>query len=796
MARSWHVRYALAYTVVMLAGGTVSLLQLHAEAPLDDAQWVQVAPAQYAGEQVAQAPAPQPVPVIPETVVPGEVTTPTDATPQPGEPQVGPFGPGGVFSNRVEGPFLPDVEGTKINVGKKTANVDLQARPPIIDTNYRQALITVPGLLLSEENVPLIAIGYRGLDPDRNQFMLMLEDGIPLGANIMGFNESYYLPPLQIVDHIEFIHGGSALMYGPQPGGALNFVTKDPIPDRACAFFAENAYGSHNFFSTFEGITGTLNTGFGDFGYYVYGLHRQSQGFRTFNSRYDLDYTGGKFIIQTNPNSRLIMNVNAYDEKHGEPGRLDRPTFYINPRIATRPHDVFELKRLFGSFDYQEVIDDDSYLEVQTWTNYFERFSRRQRGGGFGTVPTDNVSDYRLEQFNVFGFQPRLRHDYRIFDGEAVQTLSVGMLYYLNMGDRKDTRGPVESPNRVSVEPRTLADRDTHYLSFFGENRFQVGDLSVVPGIRLESIWQSVHENFNAGKLEDGVPFGDKEANDFVPLLGLGTAYEFTPRSQVYGNISQAYRPLLFQETVSPGPADIVSGDIGPGRSYQGEVGFRTNPAPYFTMDTSLFYLEFNDQVGQIGPVIQNVGDSRHRGWEFATEMDLIGLANAWDGYDMPAPNAVGVFFNTMLLNARFFEGPVAGKSPQYAPEYIMRTGFTYTYRDISDYFNGNQGRNNGYGNNGYYRNGTYYGRDRFRIWFTGTFVGRHFGDDGNSPDFFIPSYKVWDLTFDYKLYRNTVTLFGGIYNIFDEQYFARVRADGIEPLDFRNYQGGIRIFW
>src|SRR5688572_22202303 len=51
----------------------------------------------------------------------------------------------------VQGPFLPDVERTRINSGKKSSLIDLDAFPRITNNNYRQALALTPGLYLSEE---------------------------------------------------------------------------------------------------------------------------------------------------------------------------------------------------------------------------------------------------------------------------------------------------------------------------------------------------------------------------------------------------------------------------------------------------------------------------------------------------------------------------------------------------------------------------------------------------------------------------------------------------------------------
>ena len=105
----------------------------------------------------------------------------------------------------VQGPFLPAVQGTHINSGKKSSVIDLDEFPRITNNNYRQALAKTPGLFVSEETTPLVSIGYRGLNPDRVQFTQVLKDGIPIHADQFGYPEAYYTPPLDTVDRIEFL---------------------------------------------------------------------------------------------------------------------------------------------------------------------------------------------------------------------------------------------------------------------------------------------------------------------------------------------------------------------------------------------------------------------------------------------------------------------------------------------------------------------------------------------------------------------------------------------------------------
>jgi hypothetical protein len=48
-------------------------------------------------------------------------------------------------------PALPPVEGTRINSGKKTSFAKPDEFPTITNNNYREAMATTPGILVSEE---------------------------------------------------------------------------------------------------------------------------------------------------------------------------------------------------------------------------------------------------------------------------------------------------------------------------------------------------------------------------------------------------------------------------------------------------------------------------------------------------------------------------------------------------------------------------------------------------------------------------------------------------------------------
>ncbi|OGW18642.1 MAG: hypothetical protein A3K09_08175 [Nitrospinae bacterium RIFCSPLOWO2_12_FULL_47_7] len=155
---------------------------------------------------------------------------------------------------------------------------------------------------------------------------------------------------------------------------------------------------------------------------------------------------------------------------------------------------------------------------------------------------------------------------------------------------------------------------------------------------------------------------------------------------------------------------------------------------------------------------------------ELFTEADLIGIYDFAKRTEfVKRIGSFSPFVSLTLLDAEFYEGPSSERQPQYAPKYNLRTGVNYEWRQC------------------------------VKINMSSTFVGDHFADDASTLNRKIPSYKVWDLTGEVKLFRNLwkavdMSLFGGINNLFDEKYYSRIRGDGIDPAYGRNLYGGVKF--
>ena len=657
--------------------------------------------------------------------------------------------------------FPQAVEGTKIFAGKRATVIDLDALPKVQANNYRQALASTPGLLFSEETTPLVSIGYRGIgEPHRFQFMQVLKDGVPVHADQFGYPEAYYTPPLDVVDRMEFIRGGGSLMYGPQPGGAFNYVTYMPRRDRAFGFRTQNIFGTDNLFSSYTAVDGT----YGDWGYYGYFNHRSADGFRDSNSDYRLDGGNVKLVHTISDDTRVIFGVDMYEEEHGEPGGLTAANFASNPEMTTRMTDRFRLRRYIGTAELQHTFQEGTELSVKTWGGYYQRWSKRQRGGGFGTLPVGAAAATNTienQQFYTFGIEPRFRHDWEAWGNK--HTLTTGMQYYYSYSPREDKRGfsPDAEDGNIFLDSR----RETLYGSIFAENKFTFGKLSVTPGFRLEMVKQDVQTRNFAPATGAFVSEARKSQMDVQPLFGLGLSYDLGNESSIYANVSQGYRTTIFQESIVAQPG-VSATDATPGLSWSYELGTRGKPTGWLTYDTSLFLIDLDNRFGTVtaGGVTQlrSVGRSINYGWDAALDMDLIGLADRLAGrQDIERSQSLNFYTNVSILEAELYGGPSDGGSPQYAPDYMVRTGLIY-------------------------KNG-----DRLKIAFLGTLVADHNARDDSNPNFEIPSYMTWDLTAEYKV-NDHFTVMAGINNLFDESYYARVRNDGIDPAYGRNaYLGG-----
>src|SRR5450432_1962910 len=172
---------------------------------------------------------------------------------------------------------LHDVEGTAIYAGKKTEVVvmkDLIANKST--NNSRQVYSKVAGLNIWENDGAGIqlAIGGRGLSPNRVANFNTRQNGYDISADALGYPESYYTPPVEAVERIEIVRGAASLQYGTQFGGMINFKMLHGSDTDKISLTTRLTGGSFGFFNTSTTVGGTT----GNLNYVAFYQHKSGNG--------------------------------------------------------------------------------------------------------------------------------------------------------------------------------------------------------------------------------------------------------------------------------------------------------------------------------------------------------------------------------------------------------------------------------------------------------------------------------------------------------------------------------------
>ncbi len=144
--------------------------------------------------------------------------------------------------------------------------------------NTRQILGRIPGINITENEMggfTANGIGFRGFSPYQSIETNTRQNGYNISADLYGYNEAYYLPPMEAVKSITILEDGSALAFGPQLGGVVNYELKDGGSGSIQVNSSQTA-GSYGLFNSFNSIGG----GNGILNYYGFLQYRRMDGWR------------------------------------------------------------------------------------------------------------------------------------------------------------------------------------------------------------------------------------------------------------------------------------------------------------------------------------------------------------------------------------------------------------------------------------------------------------------------------------------------------------------------------------
>lgn len=598
-----------------------------------------------------------------------------------------------------------------------------------LERNHRftvnEALREVPGVHVRDEDGLGLRpnIGIRGLDPTRSRKVHIMEDGVPIMLMPYADPSSYYFPPIFRFDRIEVLKGSGQLLYGPTNiGGVLNFITRMPpiTPQGNFQFWG----GNLNYFNTHFDYGGT----WGKSGYLVDYTHYQSDTPRFTNVRAKVDDLTFKTVQELSDRTQILAKFNYYREDSGIGyqgltesqwgGQLgqNRETLFNN--------DNFDFRRIGYHVAVNHMFTANLTSTINFFGHYIQRDWTRQAQQGInadgsanggiqfgnaipatavGVVPANQRFTNEREYW-VWGIEPRFHYNHSILGLNA--EADFGARYMYEQSDRKQlinlTSG-VGSPSScvgvVSVANNSCLGENTYrttnaYALFFQE-RFIFGQFTVTPGVRLEHIVYDQDNRLASVNSGNGA-YGKTDFTKVLP--GVGITYSPVKDHTLFFGAHRGMSPPQISDAIT-GTGQIV--DLGPELSWTYEVGARGSLAPWAGYEFTLFQMDFSNQIiaqsvaGGVGATLTSAGETRHRGIEFATRLDLL---DAFTGMNRDQDITLDVNYtwiaeaeftgnrNSAITGAALLPGEAttvstSGNRLPYSPKHLLTAGIGYANR-------------------------------------------------------------------------------------------------------------------
>ncbi|HQX72773.1 MAG TPA: TonB-dependent receptor [Chitinophagaceae bacterium] len=660
---------------------------------------------------------------------------------------------------------MPEIVGTSIYAGKKNALIVLDnVQGNVVTNTMRQVLAKVPGIHVWESDPSGIQIGIaaRGLSPNRSWEFNIRQNGYDIAADPFGYPEAYYNPQLQAVQRIEVVRGQGALQYGPQFGGLVNYILRNGSEiSKKFEFETQQTVGSNALINSYNAIGGKS----GKWHYYSFFDHRNGDGWRQ-NSRYFTNAGYGTATYYFNPKLSLTAEVMFSHIRSQQPGGLTDLQIDLDAQQSFRSRNWFDIK-----WTTPALILNYQLNESTKWnTKLFVTIGNRSSVGFLQSITVkDSINSgtgeynnrtVQVDNYRNYGLESRIITDYKI--GKLQNTLSGGIRLYTGtthrMADGNGTTGSSYDVSIIGNYPRDI-NFDSKNAAAFAENIFRFSDkFYIIPGIRLE--WLEGSASGRNGYTSGGVEILLQNINrsrSFV-LAGIGTEYHITRTTEIYANISQAYRPIQFANLQAPPTTDVVENDLKDAKGFNADLGYRGKVKNYLQFDISGYYLHYNNRLGTVTVsgtpsyrLITNVGSSTSKGFEGYAEF------NPWRAFTQNTNADIIVFGSYSYTDARYSsdhkDAATKGKKVENAPQNIFRGGITAGYKT-------------------------------FLLTTQLSYVGEAFSDANNTlaptangNNGLIPSYTVTDITATYKFSKG-LNIKTGINNLTDARYFTR-RAGG-----------------
>jgi iron complex outermembrane receptor protein len=503
-------------------------------------------------------------------------------------------------------------------IGATVITADEIRRAGVNDVN--QAIRKIGGVYgrQSLDASPDFGLDLRGFGANSSQNLVVVLDGVRMSENEQS-SAVLSTIPIDTVERIEIIRGGSSVLYGDgATGGVIQIVTKRPSGDssRGSASVEVGQFGQRDVRAslarTWDGFA--LDAAIGK---------QRTDNYRANNEFKQTTFSGGAQWAYAG--GRVGVRIDSARRDSRFPGPLELKDFQANPRQTRTPND-------FGSLDYDRITAFAEHrigsVDLAAELSHRERTAKATYVGvGYVSTPA-----YTGEQTQ---FSPRLRHLTRLD----------GMLNELVAGI------DLTRWNRVTDSAFSNANASQKSKAFY---------------LRDEIKWNAAHNgrlSFGARrelfdkKSVDKAPFSaNYDASQAQNAWEVQGSYDVLPLVNVYAKAGQSYRVANADDNAfTPTPNVTLKGQT----SHDLELG-STFGGPARQLTARVFRHRLNNEIF-FDPTSfsnTNLDPTERQGFELDAFARIVG---DW--------RVSGHFQH---VNAKFTEGPNAGREMVLVPKNIL----------------------------------------------------------------------------------------------------------------------------
>lgn len=628
--------------------------------------------------------------------------------------------------------------------------------------NMRQLLSKTPGIMIweNEGSGQQINISSRGLSPNRSWDFNVRQNGMDIAADPVGYPEAYYTPPIEAIEKIQIIRGGSSLAFGPQIGGTVNFIMKGFESLRGKNGESITTIGGYGLISTYVnyGVKMGKSTFFTSY------HQKQNNGWRQ-NSSVNSKTIYTEFKIPLGARLKLQVYHTFSSNDQQQPGGLNDSLYQINAQKSFRAANYLNIGWHMPQLELQ-YRSKNTELQWNSFATLGTRLST-----AFQTSPINMAGIFVSDQWNNRNIDQDIYRNWAHEFRGKTQMKQVLLRYGARWGNtnlqRQTSMNPSsENSKSFSLDKNGLS-RDLNFNSSntaaYVMSEIPIKSITFAPAVRWEGIWAN-----GSGRASSTQNINFQQPIPSTLLPGFAIEKKWTTTS-AFINYFRSYRPVLFSDQFATDSKTIVDSNLKNGRGDQLEAGWRGKIRDRFLFEILAYHLNYQNRIttntinlqGQQVPFRTNGGSSRHQGMEVYAEW--VAVAQPKFGLSLSQTGA----YNFSIYTS----GTFAGKRVEYAPKWMIRSSIEAKMGAHS-------------------------------VLLQHQFVDKVFSNAANT--FFqtdglqgnIPAYRVADFSYAYDWGNGKI--FAGITNLFDEKYFTRraggLPGPGILPADPRNVYVGTRL--